>query len=56
MQFNGNKPSGGDKLEQKEKILTDRQAVETIGEYFPQFDVISSLAFIIKSINSERKI
>lgn len=30
----------------------DRQTVKTVREGFPQFDVVSALAFVVKSVNS----
>ena len=31
---------------------SDRQAVEAVGEGFPQLDVVSSFALVIKSVNT----
>lgn len=34
-------------------LLTDRKAVETIDEYFPKFNAVPSLTFLVESIDPE---
>jgi hypothetical protein len=31
---------------------SDRETVEAVSESFPKFDIIASLAFIVKTVNS----
>lgn len=42
-------------MHSEDLFVNDRgnwQAVETIGEGLPQFDIVSSFAFVIKSVNA----